>query len=60
MYRASSVASLCSSLQVAHEAVHKEKCVQSKQCSVDLVTETDKKVEDLIMSTLKKEFPNHK
>lgn len=46
--------------QIAHDAVYGEKCIITKACSVDLVTETDKKVEEFIFSTLKEKFPTHK
>jgi hypothetical protein len=34
--------------------------VDSKSCDIDLVTETDKQVEELIISNLKSEFPDHR
>lgn len=46
--------------QVAYDAVHSEKSIVTKESSVDLVTETDKKVEELIMSGLRKNFPTHR
>ncbi len=48
------------SLQLAKEALHRDKQVQMKGASSDLVTETDKKVEELIFSSLKEKFPTHK
>ncbi|XP_072013954.1 inositol monophosphatase 1-like [Amphiura filiformis] len=36
-----------------------EKRIECKSSAVDLVTETDKHVEDLIISTLKKKYPTH-
>ena len=44
---------------MALEAYCRDKVFESKDSNADLVTETDKKVEDLILSELKKEFPNH-
>ena len=46
--------------KVAHDALHKEKSIETKESIVDLVTETDKEVEELIMSTLRRHFPAHK
>lgn len=34
--------------------------VQTKASNTDLVTETDKAVEDLLINGLSKEFPDHK
>jgi len=45
--------------QVACEALHHDKSVLIKSSAADLVTETDKKVEELIISNLKKRFPAH-
>ena len=42
------------------EAFHKEKTIDTKSCGTDLVTETDKQVEDLIIGTLKENFPSHR
>ena len=44
----------------ASAAVVREKKVQTKSSLADLVTETDKKVEQLIFSFLKEKFPHHK
>eukprot|EP00128_Syssomonas_multiformis_P002118 Colp12_sorted_trinity150504_noHs@18425 len=41
-------------------AFHKAKNITSKSSSVDLVTETDQKVEKVIIETLKTRFPSHK
>ena len=46
-------------LQVAHEALHRDKAVTEKTSSTDMVTETDHEVEKLIISTLKQKFPAH-
>lgn len=42
-------------------AFHKdsEKNIDTKECGTDLVTETDKQVEDLIIGSLKEKFPTH-
>ena len=45
--------------QVALEGYSKEKHVEMKGSSADLVTETDKKVEDMIRAYLKEKFPSH-
>lgn len=42
------------------EAFHKEKAIDTKTCGTDLVTETDKYVEDLIIGTLQEKFPTHR
>jgi 3'-phosphoadenosine 5'-phosphosulfate (PAPS) 3'-phosphatase len=34
--------------------------VDFKACEIDLVTETDKQVEELIISNLKSKFPDHR
>lgn len=48
------------SVQVANEAFQREKKdVKTKSSGADLVTETDKKVEDLIFSFLREKFPSH-
>ena len=44
----------------ASAAVVREKNVQTKSSMADLVTETDKKVEQLIFSFLRERFPHHK
>lgn len=41
------------------EASKKEKRVEMKDSVADLVTETDQKVERMIISTLKDKFPSH-
>ena len=47
--------------QVAAEAFHREaKAVQTKSSGADLVTETDKKVEEMIFSFLRQKFPSHR
>jgi hypothetical protein len=34
--------------------------VECKSCDIDLVTETDKQVEQLLISNLKSKFPDHR
>ena len=46
--------------QVVYEAFHKEKTIDTKSCGTDLVTETDKQVEDFIIGSLKEKFPSHR
>ncbi|KAJ7364963.1 Inositol monophosphatase 2 [Desmophyllum pertusum] len=45
--------------KVVYEAFHKEKTIDTKSCGTDLVTETDKYVEELIIGTLSEKFPSH-
>jgi len=45
---------------MAYEAFHRDKVVETKESSCDLVTETDKQVENYIISTLKRKYPTHK
>ncbi|XP_019629722.1 PREDICTED: inositol monophosphatase 1-like isoform X2 [Branchiostoma belcheri] len=40
-------------------AFSSEKRIETKSCAVDLVTETDQKVEKMIISTLREKFPTH-
>ena len=47
-------------IQIAYGAYHRDKDVQTKESTADLVTETDKKVEELIISELKQRFPTHR
>ena len=42
------------------EAFKQEKQVSTKSSLADLVTESDKKVEQLIISTVKDKFPTHR
>ena len=42
------------------EAFYKEKKIETKECGTDLVTETDQKVEQLIIGSLKEKFPSHR
>lgn len=46
--------------QVVREAIKKQKTIETKSCSVDLVTESDKAVEKLLIDGLTKAFPSHK
>ena len=46
--------------QMIREAFKQEKQVQIKSSMADLVTESDKKVEQLIISTVKDKFPTHR
>ncbi|XP_043923300.1 inositol monophosphatase 2 [Protopterus annectens] len=46
--------------EVVRKALKEDKRVSTKTSAADLVTETDQLVEELIISTLKKKFPNHR
>lgn len=46
--------------QLVREAIKKQKTIETKSCSVDLVTESDKAVEKLLIDGLTKAFPSHK
>ena len=46
--------------QMIREAFKQEKRIQIKSSIADLVTETDKKVEQLIISAVKEQFPTHR
>ncbi|XP_044762541.1 inositol monophosphatase 1 [Coccinella septempunctata] len=39
---------------------NRNKTITTKECDIDLVTETDKAVEELIINSLSKEFPDHR
>lgn len=45
--------------EMIREAFSAEKRIQTKATAADLVTETDQKVEALIISTLREKFPTH-
>lgn len=45
--------------QVIREALQKDISVMEKSSPVDLVTETDQRVEQLIISSIKEKFPTH-
>ena len=46
--------------QVIREAFYKGKQIEEKSNSRDLVTETDKAVEEMVIADFKKAFPSHK
>ncbi|XP_068998299.1 inositol monophosphatase 1 [Embiotoca jacksoni] len=46
--------------EVVREALVDERKVMTKSSSVDLVTQTDQKVEQLIIQSVKEKFPTHK
>lgn len=46
--------------QMIREALQKEISVMQKSSPVDLVTETDQKVEQLIISSIKEKYPTHR
>ncbi|XP_029446831.1 inositol monophosphatase 2 isoform X1 [Rhinatrema bivittatum] len=46
--------------QIVRKALAEEKRVSTKTTVVDLVTETDQFVEELLISSLKEKFPSHK
>ncbi|XP_066502873.1 inositol monophosphatase 1-like [Hoplias malabaricus] len=45
--------------KMIHEALQRDITVMEKSSPVDLVTETDQKVEELIISSIKKKYPTH-
>jgi len=47
-------------MQLIREAFQKGKEVMTKDGFADLVTETDRKVEELVISHLQKKFPLHR
>ncbi|XP_034744675.1 inositol monophosphatase 1 [Etheostoma cragini] len=46
--------------EVVREALHHDRKVMTKSCSVDLVTQTDQNVETLIIQSVKEKFPTHR
>lgn len=42
------------------EALQKDISIMEKSSPVDLVTETDQKVEQLIISSIKEKYPTHR
>lgn len=46
--------------QLIRERIWSQKTVEFKSCDIDLVTETDKQVEELFISNLKLKFPDHR
>uniref|UniRef100_A0A3Q2PZX8 Inositol-phosphate phosphatase n=1 Tax=Fundulus heteroclitus TaxID=8078 RepID=A0A3Q2PZX8_FUNHE len=45
---------------VVRKALHDERKVMTKSSAVDLVTQTDQKVEQLIIQSVKEKFPEHR
>uniref|UniRef100_A0A672Z1I5 Inositol-1-monophosphatase n=2 Tax=Sphaeramia orbicularis TaxID=375764 RepID=A0A672Z1I5_9TELE len=45
--------------KMIHEALQKDIAIMQKSSPVDLVTETDQKVEQLIISSIKEKYPTH-
>ncbi|XP_054723374.1 inositol monophosphatase 1-like [Uloborus diversus] len=45
--------------EIVRFAINKKKNIETKQSNVDLVTETDKQVEDLLKKGFKEHFPDH-
>ncbi|XP_028833654.1 inositol monophosphatase 1 isoform X2 [Denticeps clupeoides] len=46
--------------EMVREALQNERSIMCKSSSVDLVTQTDQKVEQLIVSSVKEKFPTHR
>ena len=46
--------------QVIREALQKDIAVMQKSSPIDLVTETDQRVEQLIISSIKEKYPTHR
>lgn len=46
--------------KVIRDAFYKEKSLQQKSSFADLVTETDKNVEDLLTKMIKAKYPEHR
>lgn len=46
--------------QVIRNNINKQKTVANKSCDVDLVTDTDKGVEKLLIHGIAAKFPDHK
>lgn len=46
--------------QLVREALQDDRKVMTKSSSVDLVTQTDQRVEQLIIQSVKGKFPKHK
>ena len=47
-------------MQVIREAFYQDKLIETKESIADLVTETDKKVEQMIIAKFKTHFPTHR
>lgn len=45
---------------IIKEAFYSEKAIVTKSCATDLVTETDQKVEEIILSSINEKYPDHK
>lgn len=50
----------CACSQMIREALQNDISVMQKSSPVDLVTETDQKVEQLIITSIKEKFPTHR
>lgn len=50
----------CVCYQVVRQALREDRKVMTKSSSVDLVTQTDQKVEQLIIQSVKEKFPTHR
>lgn len=46
--------------QLIKNNINRQKNVLTKSCDVDLVTETDRQVEKLLMDGISAKFPDHK
>lgn len=46
--------------QLVRLNINRNKNIEIKSCEVDLVTETDKMVEELLMKGITERFPDHK
>lgn len=46
--------------QMIREALQKDISIMEKSSPVDLVTETDQKVEQFIISSIKEKYPTHR
>uniref|UniRef100_A0A3P9J633 Inositol-1-monophosphatase n=1 Tax=Oryzias latipes TaxID=8090 RepID=A0A3P9J633_ORYLA len=46
--------------EIVRGALKDERTVMTKSCAVDLVTQTDQKVEQLIIQSVKEKFPTHR
>lgn len=47
-------------LQIVRDAVQNDLKIMCKSSSVDLVTKTDQNVEQLIITSVKEKFPDHR
>lgn len=46
--------------QIVRQRIWDFKQVKTKSCEIDLVTEIDQQVEEMLISSLTSHFPNHK